>query len=85
LGLWWHTLCRQSQQRLPWKKMLGLGDRWLPRPPRTPSLSRGPEIRTGCANKRPSGGIAQAVSLPGSQNPGDWEFALESYGEHRKN
>ena len=32
LGLWWHTLCRRSQQRLPWKKMLGLGDRWLPRP-----------------------------------------------------
>jgi len=32
LGLWWHTLCRRSQQRLPWKKMLGLADRWLPRP-----------------------------------------------------
>jgi RNA-directed DNA polymerase len=32
LGLWWHTLCRRSQQRLPWEKMLGLGDRWLPRP-----------------------------------------------------
>jgi RNA-directed DNA polymerase len=32
LGLWWHTLCRRSQQRLPWKKMLGLGDRWLPQP-----------------------------------------------------
>jgi ribonuclease BN (tRNA processing enzyme) len=25
-------LCRRSQQRLPWKEMLGLGDRWLPRP-----------------------------------------------------
>src|ERR1700722_18421497 len=24
LGLWWHTLCRRSQQRVPWKKMLGL-------------------------------------------------------------
>jgi RNA-directed DNA polymerase len=32
LGNWWHTLCRRSQQRLPWEKMLGLGDRWLPRP-----------------------------------------------------
>ena len=25
LGLWWHTQYRRSQQRLPWKKMLGLG------------------------------------------------------------
>ena len=32
LGIWWHTLCRRSQQRLPWKRMLQLGDRWLPRP-----------------------------------------------------
>lgn len=32
LGLWWHTLCRRSQQRLPWTNMLRLGDRWLPRP-----------------------------------------------------
>jgi hypothetical protein len=32
LGTWWHTLCRRSQQRLPWKRMLALGDRWLPRP-----------------------------------------------------
>jgi len=32
LGFWWHTLCRRSQQRLPWKRMLRLGDRWLPRP-----------------------------------------------------
>jgi RNA-directed DNA polymerase len=32
LGLWWHTLCRRSQQRLPWERMLGLGNRWLPRP-----------------------------------------------------
>src|SRR5499425_34666 len=32
LGRWWHTLCRRSQQRMPWKRMLTLGDRWLPRP-----------------------------------------------------
>jgi hypothetical protein len=32
LGIWWHTLCRRSQQRLPWKRMLKLGDRWIPRP-----------------------------------------------------
>ena len=32
LGSWWHTLCRRSQQRLPWTRMLKLGDRWLPRP-----------------------------------------------------
>jgi len=32
LGLWWHTLCRRSQKRLPWKSMLKLGARWLPRP-----------------------------------------------------
>src|SRR5215831_10431531 len=32
LGIWWHTLCRRSQQRMPWKRMLKLGDRWLPRP-----------------------------------------------------
>jgi hypothetical protein len=32
LGLWWHTLCRRSQQRVPWKKMLGLQDRWFPEP-----------------------------------------------------
>jgi RNA-directed DNA polymerase len=32
LGIWWHTLCRRSQQRLPWKRMLKLGDRWLSRP-----------------------------------------------------
>src|SRR5215471_5176669 len=32
LGLWWHTLCRRSQQRMPWKKMLGLQDRWFPEP-----------------------------------------------------
>ena len=32
LGLWWHTLGRRSQQRLLWKRMLKLGDRWLPRP-----------------------------------------------------
>ena len=32
LGLWWHTLCRRSQQRVPWKKMLELQDRWLPEP-----------------------------------------------------
>ncbi len=32
LGLWWHTLCRRSQQRLPWACMLKLGNRWLPRP-----------------------------------------------------
>src|SRR5512142_374423 len=31
LGLWWHTLWRRSQQRLPWNHMLRLGDRWLPR------------------------------------------------------
>jgi RNA-directed DNA polymerase len=32
LGTWWHTLCRRSQQRLPWERMLQLGNRWLPRP-----------------------------------------------------
>ena len=32
LGLWWRTLCRRSQQRLPWTRMLKLGNRWLPRP-----------------------------------------------------
>src|ERR1700747_2455889 len=32
LGLWWHTLCRRSQQRVPWKKMLELQDRWFPEP-----------------------------------------------------
>src|SRR5499425_2504359 len=32
MALWWHTLCRRSQQRMPWKRMLTLGDRWLPRP-----------------------------------------------------
>ena len=32
LGFWWHTLCRRSQQRLPWQRMLKLGARWLPRP-----------------------------------------------------
>jgi RNA-directed DNA polymerase len=32
LGTWWHTLCRRSQHRLPWKRMLKLGHRWLPSP-----------------------------------------------------
>src|SRR5713226_7264100 len=32
LGLWWHTLCRRSQKRLPWARMLKLGARWLPQP-----------------------------------------------------
>ncbi|MGH9643139.1 MAG: reverse transcriptase domain-containing protein, partial [Terriglobales bacterium] len=32
LGLWWHTLCRRSQQRLPWSRMLTLAARWLPQP-----------------------------------------------------
>jgi RNA-directed DNA polymerase len=32
LGLWWHTLSRRSQQRVSWKKMLGLQDRWFPEP-----------------------------------------------------
>ena len=32
LGIWWHNLCRRSQQRMSWKRMLKLGDRWLPRP-----------------------------------------------------
>jgi RNA-directed DNA polymerase len=32
LSLWWHTLCRRSQQRLPWTRMLQLGARWLPQP-----------------------------------------------------
>ncbi|MGA8443303.1 MAG: hypothetical protein WB762_31865, partial [Candidatus Sulfotelmatobacter sp.] len=32
LGIRWRTLCRRSQQRLPWTRLLKLGDRWLPRP-----------------------------------------------------
>jgi len=32
LGTWWQTLCRRSQYRLPWKRMLKLGTRWLPSP-----------------------------------------------------
>ena len=32
LSLWWHTLCRRSQKRLPWTRMLKLGARWLPQP-----------------------------------------------------
>jgi len=32
LGIWWHTLCRRSQHRMPWKRMLTLGHRWLPSP-----------------------------------------------------
>jgi len=32
LSLWWHTLCRRSQKRLPWVRMLKLGARWLPQP-----------------------------------------------------
>jgi group II intron reverse transcriptase/maturase len=32
LGTWWHTLCRRSQHRLPWKRMLKLGNQWLPQP-----------------------------------------------------
>jgi group II intron reverse transcriptase/maturase len=32
LGTWWHTLCRRSQHRLPWNRMLKLGHRWLPQP-----------------------------------------------------
>lgn len=32
LGLWWHTLCRRSQQHVPWKKMLELQGRWFPEP-----------------------------------------------------
>jgi group II intron reverse transcriptase/maturase len=32
LSLWWHTLCRRSQKRLPWMRMLKLGARWLPQP-----------------------------------------------------
>ena len=27
LSLWWHTLCRRSQKRLPWTRMLKLGTR----------------------------------------------------------
>ena len=33
LGLWWRTLRRRSQKhRLAWKRMLKLGQRWLPAP-----------------------------------------------------
>jgi hypothetical protein len=33
LGLWWRTLRRRSQKhRLSWKRMLTLGQRWLPAP-----------------------------------------------------
>ena len=32
LSLWWHTLCRRSQKRMPWMRMLKLGARWLPQP-----------------------------------------------------
>jgi group II intron reverse transcriptase/maturase len=32
IGLWRHTLSRRSQQYMPWKRMLKLGDRWIPRP-----------------------------------------------------
>ena len=32
-GYWWHTLRRRSQKRrISWTNMLGLADRWLPRP-----------------------------------------------------
>ena len=33
MALWWHTLCRRSQQRrYSWMRMLALGQRWLPEP-----------------------------------------------------
>jgi len=32
LGIWRHTLCRRSQQRLTWNRMVKLGHRWLPSP-----------------------------------------------------
>jgi hypothetical protein len=49
LGLWWNTLCRRSQQRLPWKKMLRLGDRWLARPR---VLHPYPEVRFSASHPR---------------------------------
>src|SRR5207247_3586235 len=75
LGLWWRTLRRRSQKhRLSWTRMLTLAQRWLP-PPRAlhpypadrfaGSLRRqSSEIRTGCANERPSGS--------GRGVPGNW-------------
>ena len=33
LGLWWQNLRRRSQQRhLSWRRMIALGQRWLPQP-----------------------------------------------------
>jgi hypothetical protein len=56
------NLRRRSQQRhLPWTRMLALGRRWATSTARAPSLScsslrrQSSEIRTGCANERPSG------------------------------
>ena len=64
LVLWWHTIRRRSQKRrINWTRMLVLAQRWLPAPQSAPSLSRCPlrryssEIRTGCANERPSGSV----------------------------
>jgi RNA-directed DNA polymerase len=62
LGLWWRNLRRRSQQRhLRWTRMLALGRRLVTSTVCAPSLSRrslrreSSEIRTGCANERPSG------------------------------
>ncbi len=49
LVLWGRTIRRRSQKRrISWTRILALAQRWLPQPS---------EIRTGCANKRPSGSV----------------------------
>ena len=76
LVCWWHSIRRRSQKhRINWTRMLTLAKRWLPSTGCAPSFPRcsfcrySSEIRTGCANERPSalcGGSQRWLSLPRS-------------------
>jgi len=97
LVLWWHSVRRRSQKRrISWARMLDLVTRWLPCTASAPSLSRCPfrryssEIRTGCANERPSGSVEGVVSnhdpYSDHQNQPSSDFRLRrpSVGNLRK-
>jgi len=64
MGQWWRTLRRRSQKHpISWTRILALADRWFPQArvlhpyPAVRFAAKSSAIRTGCANKRPSGSV----------------------------
>ena len=64
LVCWWHSIRRRSQKhRINWTRMLDLGEALASPTGCAPSFPRcslcrySSEIRTGCANERPSGSV----------------------------